>query len=445
MIYIRSGMVFHSVDNRWLYNVVDDSLRAMHPLSQYLHDASKHLVEMSDTMSLPIHIPNFSLEQQKELLKTPQSFIRTLAGTFYVNHMLIDTYQKPQFGIKDIKIDDKYYDVIEEIIKKRNFCDLLRFKKLDFTQKLPKILLVAPLSGHYATLLRNTVKDLLPYYDVYITDWKNARDVPLTLGSFDFNDYVRYMLTFMRKLGPDLHVMAICQSTAPVLVALSVMSTDNEDTLPQSVIMLGGPIDTREAPTQVNNLATTRGNQWFAKNVLSLVPSHYPGYMRLVYPGFMQLSGFMSMNLERHMQSLQGAIKHYAEGNLQGAFKTIEFYSEYLATMDLTAEFYMQTVDTVFQQKLLADGRLKWKGRFAELKDITKTAILAIEGENDDITGVGQTKAVLNLCKNLPNSMKKYILAEGVGHYGLFNGSKFRKIIVPEMREFTAKHSPDIH
>ncbi|MBS0289666.1 MAG: polyhydroxyalkanoate depolymerase [Proteobacteria bacterium] len=438
-------MLFNQVDNRWLYNMVDNTLRALHPVSQYYHDYSKQLISISNSMNLPINLPNMSLEQQQEMVKYPRYYLRSLAGTLYVWHMLIDTYHKPEFGIEEVKIGDIFYEVVEEVVKKRNFCNLLHFKKLNHSKELPQILLVAPLSGHYATLLRNTVKDLLPFYDVYITDWKNARDVPLTCGSFDFNDYVKYMISFLQHLGADCHVMAVCQSTVPVLIALAMMSTMDDPALPNSVIMLGGPIDTGEAPTEVNKLATNRGKDWFSRNAITLVPNRYPGYMRLVYPGFLQLSGFMSMNLDRHIQSLKQAIEQFAQGDEQNAFKTIEFYTEYLASMDLTAEFYMQTMDTVFQQKLLVDGRLKWGGKFVQLKNITKTAIMAIEGENDDITGIGQTKSVLTLCKNLPEDMKKYILAQGVGHYGLFNGSKFRKIILPEIRDFTKHHQKSVH
>lgn len=437
-------MFFNPVDNRWLYNAVDNYLRVMHPVSEYYHGLSKHLARASDVMDLPINLPNFSQEQKKKLWKYPRYILRTLAGIAYIKHMMLDTYNKPEFNIDEILVDDNYYDVVENIVKRKNFCNLLHFKKLDFHKELPKILLVAPLSGHYATLLRDTVKDMLPFYDVYITDWKNARDVPLTEGSFDFNSYVQYMIGFLHELGP-VHVMAVCQSTVPVLVAIAVMSTTQDPNLPKSAIMLGGPIDTTQAPTSVNDLATSRGDNWFEQNVISNVPNHYPGYMRLVYPGFLQLSGFMSMNLDKHLKSLQGAIKDFAEDKNADAFKTIKFYSEYLATMDLTAEFYMQTINTVFQQKLLAQGRLKWRGKYAQLKDITKTAILAIEGGKDDITGVGQTKSVLTLCKNLPNDMKKYVLAEEVGHYGLFNGGKFRNTILPEIKTFTDAHNETLH
>lgn len=439
-------MLFNPVDNRWLYGMVDGTFRAMEPLSNYWLATAKQLTRISDAMNIPANLPYVSIKKDDDLIKNTRYMLRAMAGTLYVSHMLTDIYHKPEFGIEDVLIGDTYYDVIEEIVDKKSFCDLLRFRKvMKGENKYPKMLLVAPMSGHYATLLRDTVRDMLPFYDIYITDWKNARDVPITEGAFDFDEFAEYMISYMRLLGPDLHVMAVCQSTVPVLVALALMSKVNDPAMPATVSLLGGPIDTEQAPTSVNNLATTRGDDWFKQNVISIVPSHYPGYMRLVYPGFMQLSGFMSMNLERHINSLRDAIQHYAAEDVDDALKIVKFYLEYFATMDLTAEFYMQTIHTVFQEKLLVKGRLKSRGHYAQLHDIKKTAILAIEGGKDDITGVGQTKSVLTLCKNLPDDMKKYVLAEEVGHYGLFNGSKFRNIILPEIREFTKAHSPVKH
>lgn len=438
-------MHFNPVDSRWLYNIVDNSMRALHPVSDYYQTLAKKLTRMSDSMNLPMNLPNFSDEQKQKLFKSPRRYLRYMAGSCYVYHMLLDTYHKPAFDINEVRIGDTFYDIHEEIIKKRSFCDLINFKKMKFTKELPKMLLIAPMSGHYATLLRDTVRDMLPFYDVFITDWKNARDVPLIDGSFDFNNYVQYLMNFMQYLGPDTNMMAVCQSTVPALVATAVMTTNNDPCIPRSLILLGGPIDTDQAPTAVNELATTRGDDWFIQNVISIVPSGYPGYMRLVYPGFLQLSGFMSMNLTRHIESLKGAVQHYADDNSEGAFKTIKFYTEYFSVMDLTAEFYMQTMNTVFQEKLLVQGRLKYRGKYAQLLDIDKTALLAIEGGKDDITGIGQTKSVLELCKNLPDTMKKYVLAEEVGHYGLFNGSKFRKVILPEIRSFIKEHKPQAH
>lgn len=264
------------------------------------------------------------------------------------------------------------------------------------------------MSGHHATLLRDSVQD-----------------VPLIEGGFDLDDFIEYLIGYFQLLGPDLHVMAVCQPTVPVLAALALMSSNNDDKLPRSAILLGGPIDTSQSPTIVNELATSRGDDWFQQNVISMVPTRFPGAMRLVYPGFMQLAGFMSMNLQRHIESLQKAIDSYANKNKDEAFKTVNFYLEYFSTMYLTAEFYMQTINSVFQEKLLTTGRYRSRGHDVRLQDITKTAILAIEGDQDDITGHGQTKSVLTLCANLSDSMKQYILAEGVGHYGLFSGSKF--------------------
>lgn len=436
-------MFFSPVDNRWLYNVVDTTLRSLEPMSDYYLDAFKQINRYSDTLTLPFHhtTPYVQLEENEAYLKQIRYNLRMLAGACYVSHMLTDMYHKPDWDLDEIEIDGTYVDVVQEVITKRAFCDLIRFRKVvDSSITYPKLLLVAPMSGHYATLLRDTVRGLLPYYDVYITDWMNARDVPLTEGSFDLEKFAQYMIYFMRQLGPDLHVMGVCQAAVPVLIALCLMSSDNDPKLPLSTILLGGPIDTEQAPTKVNQLAATKGPEWFKQNVISIVPSHYPGYMRLVYPGFMQLSSFMSMNIQRHIDSLASVIQDYAQGEIKNAIKTINFYKEYFSMMDLTAEFYMQTINTVFQEKLLAKGKLKTRGRYAQLQDITKTAILAIEGELDDITGVGQTKSVLELSRNLSDQKKRYILAKGVGHYGLFNGTKFRKIIVPEIIKFTEEH-----
>lgn len=439
-------MLFNpAVDNRYLYDMVDGYLNSIRPFSEGVHDYAKKLIRISDSMNLPYKIPHVSEELTSRMFKSQKYMLRSMAGSLYISHMFLDTYHKPEFGINGVKLDDKYYDINEETVLKRNFCDLLHFKKMEYRGKQPKMLLIAPMSGHYATLLRGTVTDMLPHYDIYITDWKNARDVPLSEGSFDFNDFVQYLVTFMKELGPDLHVMAVCQPTLPALVATAILSSNEDPSVPKSLILVGGPIDTTQQPTVVNELATNRGDEWFKQNSISVVPARYPGHMRLVYPGFMQLSGFMSMNIERHMQSLAGAVKHYAEGDRANALKTIKFYSEYFATMDLTAEFYMQTMNTVFQERLLLQGRIKLRGKYAELKDIKRTALLAIEGGKDDITGVGQTKSALTLCKNVPDSMKHYYLAQEVGHYGLFNGSNFRKVILPEIMQFTASTKSTAH
>lgn len=437
-------MFLNPLDNRSLYHWYDLSMRTMQPYSMYCLDLARSFRRIADTVDLPIHLPYASRLQKKGFARLQKSSIqdaRALAAYFYVIHLCTNIYTKPTFGISDIKIDGEFYEVQEEIIDKKSFCHLLHFKKMNIQEGVfPKLLMVAPMAGHYATLLRNTVKYLLPHYDIYITDWKNARDVPLIDGSFDLNTYVDYIISFFRQLSPALHVMAVCQATVPVLTALAILSTKKDTRIPKTAILLGGPIDTTQSPTIVDELATSRGDDWFQQNVISMVPTHFPGGMRLVYPGFMQLSGFLGMNLQRHIESLQRAIHDYANNKKKSAMKTIQFYLEYFSTMDLTAEFYMQTIHTVFQQQLLVKGKFKSKGRMIRLQDITEVAMLAIEGEKDDITGIGQTKSVIKLCKNLPDHMKEYFLAEGVGHYGLFNGSKFRRIIIPEINAFVDSH-----
>lgn len=438
-------MLINPLDNRSLYNWYDWGMNALQPYSDYCLTLSKRYKRITDSMSLPINIPYMS-DMQKELIQgsldSMIKYYRGLTGYFYVAHMVTNFYEKPKFGITDIKIGDDYYDVVKTVVDRKSFCDLIHFKKKGIKDDaFPKMLLVAPMSGHHATLLRDTVKSLLPYYDVYITDWKNARDVPLSEGSFDLDDFIEYVISYFELLAPNLNVMAICQPTVPVLAALALMSTENDPRVPTSAVLLGGPIDTSKSPTAVNDLAVSRTDDWFQQNVISMVPSRFPGAMRLVYPGFMQLSGFMSMNMQKHLESLQKAIDDYAENKREEALKTVQFYLEYFSTMDLTAEFYMQTINTVFQEQLLARGHYKSRGKDIRLHDIKKTSLLIIEGERDDITGLGQTKSVMTLCKNLSSKMKKYVLVEGVGHYGLFNGSKFRTKIIPEINSFIKAHS----
>src|SRR5579885_469606 len=437
--------MFHNpLDNRSLYNIYDFTMRTLQPYSDYYANLAKRFRRISNTLDMLVNVPYLS-EKEKDIynrfLAMTASESRRMAGYCYIIHMLTNIYDKPAFNITEVKIGDEYVDVIEEIVDRKSFCNLIHFKKMnDKANHMPKMLLVAPMSGHHATLLKDTVINLLPFYDVYITDWNDARDVPLIEGSFDLDDFIEYMISYFQKLGPDFNVMAVCQPTVPVLAALALMSTANDQRVPHTAILLGGPIDTSQSPTKVNELATSRGDDWFQQNVISIVPTLFPGAMRLVYPGFMQLAGFLSMNIQRHIESLTKAVNDYADNNRRSALKTVNFYLEYFSTMDLTAEFYMQTINTVFQEQLLTKGRFKSRGHNVRLQDIRNTAILAIEGERDDITGVGQTRSVLGFCNNLPDSMKKYFLAEGVGHYGLFNGSKFRKIIIPEIQSFTEQH-----
>jgi len=281
---------------------------------------------------------------------------------------------------------------------------------------------------------------MLPAHDVYITDWQDARMVPLSEGHFDLDDYIDYVIATLRHLGPNAHVMAVCQPSVPVLAAVALMSEDRDPALPKTMTLMGGPIDTRLAPTAVNTLAEARGTEWFRRNTIMTVPFPHPGFMRPVYPGFLQLSGFMSLNFDRHVTAQQEFYHHLVDGDGDSAEKHREFYDEYLAVMDLTAEFYLQTVETVFVKHLLPSGLMTHRGRPVRTESIRRTALLTIEGERDDISGVGQTKAAHALCTNLSHESKQHFLAMGVGHYGVFNGSRFRSEIQPRIADFIKKH-----
>jgi poly(3-hydroxybutyrate) depolymerase len=296
------------------------------------------------------------------------------------------------------------------------------------------------MSGHYATLLRGTVEALLPSADVYITDWKDARMVPLSQGLFDLDSYIDYTMEMIRFLGPDTHVVAVCQPSVPVLAAVALMEEAHDPLSPASMTLMGGPIDTRINPTAVNKLAQERPLKWFADNVVMDVPWPQPGVMRKVYPGFLQLSGFMSMNLDRHMIAHKDFFVHLVKNNGDSAEKHREFYDEYLAVMDLTAEFYLQTVDTVFIKHALPKGEMTHRGHRVDPSKIRRTALLTVEGENDDISGVGQTHAAQTLCSSLPESMRMHYLQPDVGHYGVFNGSRFRREIAPRIIQFARDH-----
>lgn len=292
------------------------------------------------------------------------------------------------------------------------------------------------MSGHFSTLLRGTVEGFLPYYDVYITDWLNARDIPLSAGEFNLDDYIDYTMEFCRVLGPQLNVLAVCQPAVPVLCAVSLMSTQKDPMVPATMTLIGGPIDARKNPTAVNKVATERSDIWFEKNVITRVPFNYPGFMRPVYAGFIQLGGFMAMNWGKHVDAHLGLFQHLVEGDGDSADAHREFYNEYLSVMDITAEFYMQTIQKVFKEFDLANHRFVSRDRPVNPADITQTRLLVIEGSRDDISGIGQTKAALRLCAHLPKDKKQYHLQKDVGHYGLFNGRRFREQIIPVIREF---------
>ncbi|WP_184802368.1 polyhydroxyalkanoate depolymerase [Nitrospirillum iridis] len=346
---------------------------------------------------------------------------------------------KPDFGLNITHIDGREVAVTEEAALRKPFCVLRHFQRAT-PHSDPKVLVVAPMSGHYATLLRGTVEALLPAHDVYITDWIDAKLVPLSRGRFDFDDYVEYVMDFIRFLGPDTHVIAVCQPAVPVLVAAAVMAQTEDACQPRSMTLMGGPIDTRVSPTQVTQLAETRDIGWFERTVTTSVPVYYPGAMRHVYPGFVQLTGFMSMNLDRHVGAHVDLFKHLVRGDGESAESHRRFYDEYLSVMDLTAEFYLQTVQIVFQEHNLPKGTLEYRGVRVDPSAIKKTALFTVEGELDDISAPGQTVAAHALCSGLPETLKQHHLQQGVGHYGIFNGRRWREHIMPRVRDFIRSH-----
>jgi poly(3-hydroxybutyrate) depolymerase len=347
---------------------------------------------------------------------------------------------KPIFGIESVEIEGEPVPVTVEIEARKPFGQLKHFQKEGVSGQ-PKLLVVAPMSGHFATLLRDTVDRMLPGHDVWVTDWRDAKTVPLSNGDFDLDTYIDYLIEFLEHIGPGAHMLAVCQPSVPCYAAAALMSADKHPDRPRTLTMMGGPIDTREAPTAVNTLATQRPHSWFEQNVVATVPLYYPGAGRKVYPGFLQLAGFMSMNLGNHMISHWEMFKHLVEGDGDSADATKGFYDEYRSTCDMTAEFYLQTVDVVFQTHALPRSEFRHKGKLIDPSAITDVAMLAIEGERDDISGLGQTEAALTLSSKLPAKKKKYYMAKEVGHYGIFHGRKWREQIAPVVEEWIAKHN----
>lgn len=350
---------------------------------------------------------------------------------------------KPEFGIKSILVEGRPVAVREDVVLRKPFGQLKRFVR-DGVVAGPPLLIVAPMSGHYATLLRGTVERMLPKHDVYITDWRDAKLVPANAGSFDLDDYVDYLVEFLEAIGECAgerpHMVAVCQPSVPAFAATALMNADKNAFRPKTLTMMGGPIDTRKAPTAVNILATRRPLSWFRHNVIATVPSIYPGAGRKVYPGFLQLAGFMAMNLGDHLVSHWEMFKHLVVGDDESAEATRAFYDEYRSVCDMTADFYLQTVDVVFQRHLLPRGRFRHRGKLIDPAAITDTALLAVEGERDDISGLGQTRAALDLAPKLPAAMKKYLMARDVGHYGIFNGRKWREKIAPVVEKWIEKN-----
>ncbi len=370
---------------------------------------------------------------------------RGTAAAIEVLERITRRYAKPEFGIKETLVGGTKASVEIETVWERPFCHLLHFKKQMSSAALerqPRLLIVAPMSGHYATLLRGTVEGMLPSHDVYITDWIDARIVPLSRGRFDLNDYIDYVIELCRLFEGDVHVMAVCQPSVPVLAAVSHMEATGDPHAPRSMVLMGGPIDTRINPTAVNALAEKRGLDWFRRTVITTVPWPNPGMGRRVYPGFLQLTGFMSMNLERHLNAHKELFLNLVRGDGDSVEKHKAFYDEYLSVMDLTAEFYLQTVDQVFIRHLLPKGEFEHRGVRVDPAAIRRAALMTIEGEKDDITGLGQCKAAHDLCVNIPEERRMHHVQPGVGHYGIFNGTRFQQEIVPLIGRFIARHDP---
>ncbi|MBI5131173.1 MAG: polyhydroxyalkanoate depolymerase [Rhodopseudomonas palustris] len=366
---------------------------------------------------------------------------KSIAAACEVFERTTRRYGKPEWGLDDTEVNGMRVPVEIHNVWEKPFCRLLYFeRKLErpLRHPQPRVLIVAPMSGHYATLLRGTVEAFLPTHEVYITDWTDARMVPVAAGRFDLDDYVDYVIEMLQTLGGNVHVIAVCQPSVPVLAAVSVMEANEDPFVPLSMTLMGGPIDTRRNPTAVNNLAAEKGIDWFRSHVITKVPFPHPGVMRDVYPGFLQLNGFISMNLDRHVDAHKNLFNHLVQGDGDLADKHREFYDEYLAVMDLTAEFYLQTVDLVFVKHALPKGEMTHRGKLVEPSKIKRVALMTVEGEKDDISGLGQTEATHTLCSSIPDERRVHYVQKGVGHYGVFNGSRFRSEIVPRICDFQA-------
>jgi poly(3-hydroxybutyrate) depolymerase len=349
------------------------------------------------------------------------------------------TQARPAFDIGPVRVGNRIVEVEEEVVASTPFASLVHFRK-DIAQPLPRVLVVAPMSGHFATLLSGTVKVLLQDHDVFITDWHNGRDVPLAAGRFGFDEFVEHVMQFQRAIGPGGHVLAVCQPVVAVMAAVAIMAEDHDRASPRTMTLMAGPVDARQHPTQVNHLATKHGIEWFERTLISRVPWRYRGSGRRVYPGALQLSAFMAMNIGRHVKAHHDQFWALFDGEASRAAQHRRFYDEYLAVMDLPAEFFLETVKTVFQDHALAKGELAWRGRKVRPEAIRRTAVMAVEGEKDDICGIGQTMAALDLCRSVPITMRSYHLQTGVGHYGVFSGRRFAQAIYPRVRETIQAH-----
>lgn len=410
-----------------------------------------HLYDLQHALMTPARLMAEMTRSAYANPANPMAFTklgRSIAAGAEVFERATRKFGEPDFGLTETTIDGKTVEVTEKIVATKPFCHLVNFQR-DTKRKDPTVLIVAPMSGHFATLLRGTAEALLPHHNVYITDWIDARQVPKADGKFDLDDYIAYLREFLTFLGPNTHVIAVCQPAVPVYAAIALMEADNDPNTPLSMTLMGGPIDPRVSKTAVTELAEERDISWFDQTVVTNVPFYYPGAHRRVYPGFVQLGGFMSMNLDRHVGSAIKFFGHLVQGDGLSAEGHRKFYNEYLAVMDITGEFYLQTVETVFQKHALPKGEMVWKDPFTDLsytvkpEAIKRTALLTVEGELDDISAHGQTTAAHVISKNLPAEKQFHHFQEGVGHYGIFNGSTWRTQIMPRLRHFIRAHNPE--
>ena len=370
-------------------------------------------------------------------------FGRSAAAALELFERTTRRYRKPVWGIETTTVDGREVAVRERTVMAKPFCNLVHFERdvpACRRRKDNKVLIVAPLAGHFPTLLRSTVRDMLPDHEVYVTEWEDARRVPRIAGGFDLDDYIDYLMDFFRHFRGDVHVMAVCQPTVPVFAAVSLMEAANEPHVPHSMVLMAGPIDARENPTAVNDFAVSKTVSWFQRNVITQLPWPQPGMLRNVYPGFLQLTGFMGMNFGRHLSAHRDHFHNLIRGDGDSAEKHREFYDEFLAVMDLTEEFYLQTIETVFIEHRLPKGEMIHRHRRVDPSTIRRVALMTVEGEKDDITGLGQTYAAHNLCANLPETMRAHHEQAGAGHYGVFNGRRFRTEIAPKIKDFMAAH-----
>nr|WP_198983955.1 polyhydroxyalkanoate depolymerase [Herbaspirillum sp. ASV7] len=410
-----------------LYQLHEFNRAFLNPMMQWAETSAKLF---SDPVSPLAHTP----------------FSQRIAAGYELLYRLSKEYEKPAFNIDTVEVEGKPVGIIEDVVETKPFCRLIHFRKDLGARQMtalhqPTVLVVAPLSGHHSTLLRETVRALLKEHDVYITDWTDARMVPVEQGPFHLHDYVYYVQDFIRFLDTDVHVISVCQPTVPVLAAISLMASANDPHLPKSMTMMGGPIDARKSPTAVNDLATEKPYSWFENTVIYSVPANYPGFGRKVYPGFLQHAGFVAMNPRRHAQSHWDFYMHLRDGDDASAEEHRKFYDEYNAVLDMPAEFYLETIKVVFQDFNLARGTWEIEGKLVRPQDIKSVALFTIEGELDDISGSGQTEAAQELCSGIPKSRKQHFTVPKAGHYGIFSGRRWREIVCPKIGEFIRSHA----